>query len=170
MTSRHVLRIEPLTSEAFRPFGDVIEATESTSRRGINAGYAERYHDLAHIDAAEAGGRPLLNIFRAVPRALPLQLSEVERHQLGSQTFMPLTPQCFLAVVAAAGPAPCVDQLRGFLAAPGQGVNYARGTWHHPLIALDAGGDFLVIDRGGPEAAGDCEVMSLIAPEVWVEA
>jgi len=31
------------------------------------------------------------------------------------------------------------------------GVNYARGVWHHPLIALDAVADFLVIDRGGSE-------------------
>ena len=170
MTPRHLLTIEPLTAEAFRPFGDVIEASASGRHYRINAGYAERFHDLARIDTAQAGGRPLLNIFRAVPRALPLQLSEVERHLLGSQVFMPLTPMRFLVVVAPAGPAPRVDRLRCFMAAPGQGVNYARGTWHHPLIALDAGGDFLVIDRGGPEAAGDCEALPLTAPEVWVEA
>ena len=170
MTPRHVLTIEPLTAMAFRPFGDVIEAAESTPHRTINAGYAERYHDLARIDVAASHGRPLLNIFRALPRPLPLQLSEVERHLLGSQAFMPLAPMRFLVVVAPAGPAPRVDQLRCFMAAPGQGVNYARGTWHHPLLALDAGGDFLVIDRGGPEAAGDCEVMPLVAPEVWVNA
>jgi len=56
------------------------------------------------------------------------------------------------------------------MAAPGQGVNYARGTWHHPLLALDAGGDFLVIDRGGPGAADDCEVLSLSDAEVWIDA
>ncbi len=164
-----MLTIEPLTADTFRPYGDVIEAAASGRHYGINAGYAERYHDLARIDTSASRGRPLLNIFRAVPRPLPLQLSEVERHQLGSQAFMPLTPQRFLVVVAAAGPAPRAEQLRCFMAAPGQGVNYARGTWHHPLIALDAGGDFLVIDRGGPDAAGDCEVHLLAVPEVWVE-
>ena len=170
MDSRHVLLIEPLTAEAFRAFGDVIEAADSARHHTINAGFAERYHDLARIDTAESGGRPLLNIFRAVPRALPLQLSEVERHLLGSQAFMPLTPQRFLVVVAAAGPAPLVDQLRCFMASPGQGVNYARGTWHHPLLALDVGCDFLVIDRGGPGAVDDCDVLSLSDAEVWVEA
>jgi len=164
------LAAEPLTAAAFRPFGDVIEASAAATRRTINEGYAERFHDLAHIDTAEQGGRTLVNIFRAVPRPLPLTLSLVERHLLGSQAFVPLAPMRFLVVVAPAGPAPLAEQLRCFMAAPGQGVNYVRGTWHHPLIALDAGGDFLVIDRGGPEAAGDCEVLPLIAPEVWVEA
>lgn len=37
-----------------------------------------------------------------------------------------------------------------FLARPGQGVNYAKGTWHHFLLALEAESDFLVIDREGP--------------------
>ncbi|OYD55049.1 hypothetical protein CGK74_02250 [Thauera propionica] len=31
-----------------------------------------------------------------------------------------------------------------------QGVNYLAGVWHHPLLALDAVSDFIVIDRKGP--------------------
>lgn len=162
------LAAEPLTAAAFRPFGDVIEASAAATRRTINEGYAERFHDLAHIDTAEQGGRTLVNIFRAVPRPLPLTLSLVERHLLGSQAFVPLAPMRFLVVVAMAGPAPRLDQLRCFVAAPGQGVNYARGTWHHPLLALDAGGDFLVIDRGGPGAATDCEEHALVHLHVQV--
>ena len=44
----------------------------------------------------------------------------------------------------------------------------ARGTWHHPLLALDDGGDYFVIDRGSD--ADDCEVLVLDQTEVWVEA
>ena len=40
---------------------------------------------------------------------------------------------------------------RAVLARGGQGINYRRGTWHHPLIALDRVSDFLVIDRGGSD-------------------
>ena len=68
----------------------------------------------------------------------------------------------------AAGPAPSPTELRCFMTRPGQGVNYAAGTWHHPLIALDTGGDFLVIDRGGPQAGEDCEERSLLEADVWV--
>ena len=28
-------------------------------------------------------------------------------------------------------------------------MNYARGVWHHPVLALDRETAFLVIDRGG---------------------
>jgi ureidoglycolate lyase len=166
MTTRHVLRPEPLTAVAFAPFGQVIEARGS--HRAINDGDATRYHDLAHVDTTADGGRTLVNIFRARPHALPLKLKLVERHRLGSQLFMPLSAQRFLVVVAAAGPAPRPEALRCFLTDAGQGVNLARGTWHHPLLALDAGGDYLVIDRGSD--TDDCEVHALDQTEVWIEA
>ena len=166
--ARHWLSVEPLHPQSFRPFGDVIEAGEGAQHRAINEGFAQRYDDLAQLDTGRQGGHPVLSIFRARPRTLPFQLRLVERHRLGSQAFMPLLPQRFLVVVAAAGPAPVPAQLRCFMAAPGQGVNYAPGTWHHPLIALDAGGDFLVIDRGGPSAAEDCDEHPLLDAEVWV--
>ena len=166
-SSAHWLTVEPLQAHAFAPFGDVIEPGAAASRRTINEGFAERFDDLARLDTGRQGGHPVLSVFRARPRPLPLQLRLVERHLLGSQAFVPLRPQRFLVVVAPAGPAPAPAHLRCFMASPGQGGNYGAGTWHHPLIALDAGGDFLVIDRGGPLAAGDCEEHCLLE-EVWV--
>ena len=167
-SSRNWLPVEPLEAHAFAPFGDVIEAGGSARHWTINEGFAERFDDLARLDTLRQQGRPVLSVFRALPRALPLQLRLVERHLLGSQAFVPLQSQRFLVVVAAAGPAPTPAGLRCFLAPPGQGVNYAAGTWHHPLIALDAGGDFLVIDRGGPGASEDCEEQSLLDAQVCV--
>lgn len=164
---RHWLTAEPLDAHAFSLFGDVIAPGEAGKHRTINEGFAERFDDLARLDTGRQGGHPVLRVFRARPRALPFRLRLVERHLLGSQAFVPLLPQRFLVIVAPAGPAPCATQLRCFMARPGQGVNYAAGTWHHPLIALDAGGDFLVIDRGGPLAADDCEEHSLTEADVW---
>ena len=165
---RHWLPVEPLHAQAFAPFGEVIEAGDATPHRTINEGFAQRFDDLARLDTLRQHGRPVLSVFRARPRTLPLQLRLLERHLLGSQAFVPLLPQRFLVVVAPAGPQPTPANLRCFMSRPGQGVNYAAGTWHHPLIALDAGGDFLVIDRGGPHAEEDCEEHSLLGEEVWV--
>ena len=162
------LTVEPLTAAAFASFGEVIEASERASHYGINEGFAERYHDLARIDVGCDGGRAIVSIFRAQPRRLPFQLSLVERHRLSSQAFVPLAGQRFLVVVAAAGPAPEPAALRCFMATGGQGLNMARGIWHHPLLALDAEGDFLVIDRAGPGAATDCEEHSLLQADWWI--
>lgn len=169
-STRNWLAVEPLAPNTFLPFGDVIEPGAGGTYRTINEGFAQRFDDLARLDTDREGGHAVLSVFRARPRALPFQLRLVERHKLGSQAFVPLLSQRFLVVVAPAGPAPTPAQLRCFMTRPGQGVNYAAGTWHHPLIALDSGGDFLVIDRGGPLAGEDCDEHSLLDADVWVPA
>jgi ureidoglycolate lyase len=168
--TRHVLTIEPLSAEAFRPFGDVIEASDAARHFPINEGYAERYHDLARVDVAHGGGHALINIFRAKPRNLPFQLLLLERHPLGSQAFMPLSPLSYLVVVAQAADEPDINNLRCFEAAPGQGVNYARGTWHHPLIARHSVCDFLVLDRGGADDDANCDIHPLTDSSLWIES
>lgn len=170
--SRHILPVQPLTAAGFLPFGEVIEATPGIAHHAINDGHAQRYDDLAEIDTARAGGRPRLAIFRALPRSVPLHLALVERHCLGSQLFMPLAPLRFLVVVAEAGDAPVAQALHAFLAGPGQGINMRPGTWHHPLLALDDGGDFLVVDRAAAATPDDCEVhrFAHCSAEVWITA
>lgn len=148
----------PLERAAFAAFGEVIEASDAARHFTINAGNTERYHDLAHIEPG-AEGRVIVSIFRALPRQLPFRVEIMERHPLGSQAFMPLSGRPWLVVVAPAGPAPQVTDLRVFLARGDQGVNYAPGVWHHPLLALDEVSDFLVIDRGGPGA--NCDEVEL---------
>ncbi|HUT50731.1 MAG TPA: ureidoglycolate lyase [Alphaproteobacteria bacterium] len=146
--SARTIKSEPLTVEAFAPFGDVI-AAGGGERMMINDGTSERFNDIARIDVGAEGGRPNLSFVHAQPRALPLTVRMVERHPLGSQAFMPLGPTPFLVLVAPAGDQVTAADLRAFRTAPGQGINYRRGVWHHPLIALERVSEFIVIDRGG---------------------
>ena len=146
------LAIEPLSAAAFEPFGDVIE-TAGAEVRIINEGTTRRFHDLAAIDVAAEGGAPILSVFRAAARAQPIQIRMVESHPLASQAFFPLSQQDWLVVVCEDnGGEPALDTLRCFQATGWQGVNYARGVWHHPLLALAPSQDFLVVDRDGPGA------------------
>lgn len=139
--------VEPLTREAFAPFGQVID-TEGAEHFPINGGMTERYHDLAKIELAGAHPRPLLSIFRGKPHALPLTLKMVERHPLGSQAFYPLSGRPFLSIVAPdRDGAPGTP--RAFRVSPRQGVNVAINCWHGVLTPLEAVSDFLVVDRGG---------------------
>ncbi|MGB3389651.1 MAG: ureidoglycolate lyase [Pseudaminobacter sp.] len=146
MTDR-VIIARPLTREAFAPFGDVIE-TEGAHHYPINDGRCERYHDLAKVEANGPNARVLVSLFKGTPYEFPLKLSMVERHPLGSQAFMPLSPAPFLVVV-------CPDTNDGpgepqaFLTRPGQGVNYPPNRWHGVLTPIGNPQEFLVVDRGG---------------------
>ncbi len=144
--SREIV-IQPLTAEAFAPFGDVIAAAGIPTRM-INQGNCGRYDDLARLDFA-GEGRPGISVFEAKPCTLPLTLEMVECHPMGSQAFLPLSVDPFLVVVAPdEGGKP--GRPLAFLTQPGQGVNYHRGTWHGVLTPLTGPGLFAVVDRLGP--------------------
>lgn len=139
--------IEPLTREAYAPFGQVIEM-EGAHHYPINGGMTERFHDLAKVELGGVHARPLVSIARGQPYELPLTLKMVERHPLGSQAFYPLSPQPFLSIVALdEGGVPGTP--RAFRTAPGQGINMVMNCWHAVLTPLGAVSDFLIIDRGG---------------------
>lgn len=157
------LTIEPLNSDAFAAFGDVIE-TSGKAHFSINNGSTQRYHDLARIEVGP-NGRPLVNIFRATPLNYPLQVTMLERHPLASQAFIPLSDEPYLVLVAPPGEAVLPEQMRAFSASSRQGVNYHPGTWHHPVLALNQESDFLVIDRGGD---GDNCDETHFASEIWL--
>jgi ureidoglycolate lyase len=137
---------EPLTADAFAPFGDLIEASDRAEMLAINYGWTTRFNALS--DVAVGDGHAILSIFRSRPLT-PLVLKVFERHPLGSQAFMPLQGRPYLVAVAPPGAFDAAG-VRVFRAEAHQGVNYARGTWHHFLLALEAESDFLVVDREGP--------------------
>ena len=163
--SEIVLSAAPLTAQAFALFGDVIEA-EGRAWRWINDGTSQRFDDLARVDVAEQGGRPLISIFRASPQPLPFEVRSLERHPLSSQSFFPLDARPFLVIVADQGNAPIEQRIRAFMSSGQQGVNYHRNTWHHSLIALGQTSNFLVVDRGGPQE--NCEEIRLGSDRVRV--
>ena len=146
------LKASPLTSEAFAPFGDVIE-TEGATHFPINEGAIERYHDLATVSIdTEAGGRTLVSLARPnVVTEFPAPVKIIERHPLASQAFIPMYYDPMVVVVATAQADPAdASQLHAFITNGRQGVNYHPGTWHMPLAATDLSQQWLVVDRGGP--------------------
>lgn len=137
--------IEPMSADAFAPFGDLLEA-KGTPDKIINQGLCGRFHDRARMDFSD--GRAGISIFHSEKRDLPLKLDLVERHPDGSQAFVPMSHQPFLVVVAE-------DQngipqnIRAFLTEAGQAINIHRGVWHGVLTPLYDPGLFAVIDRIG---------------------
>jgi ureidoglycolate lyase len=105
------------------------------------------------------GGRTALSVFRGQPVRFPLRFSEVERHPLGSQAFVPMGVIPFLIVVAPDGAHDRPGEPFAFLSNGRQGVNCGCGVWHHPLLSFEAVSDFLVVDRAGSGA--NCDVAAL---------
>jgi len=140
------IKIQPITAEAFAPYGDVIEVS-GTPDKIINQGLCGRFHDLARM-AFGTDGRAGISLFQAELRILPLTLDMVERHPEGSQAFLPMSMDGFLVIVA-----PDENGAPGtplaFMTKPGQGVNYLPNTWHGVLTPVAGSGLFAVIDRIG---------------------
>jgi ureidoglycolate lyase len=159
------LRLQALTDAAFAPYGRVLHWPAPGAADGaepINGGTALRAELVGDARLTGAAGRAVLSISRALARVLPMLLTELERHQHGSQAFVPLGGARRLAVVVARpGAAPGAADLAAFISDGTQGVLLAPGTWHHALLALDAG-DFLVIERRGE--APDCDLHPLPRP------
>jgi len=161
------LHPESLSRDSFAPYGDVIEsAGESTA--AMNAARFERFDDLCTPDMQD-NARVAVSIARClVANTLPYRIDMVERHPLGSQAFVPLTPAKMVVVVAAPGDSVRASDLRAFVTNGRQGINYHRGTWHMPLIAFTAGQEFLIIDRVAD--VSNCDQCSLDETVMLLEA
>ena len=149
---------EPLSRENFAPFGEVIEC-RGTEPTPMNGSRFALYSDLCRIDI-DHGARIAVRIAKClVATELPLRVAVMERHPLGSQAFVPLTPAPMVLVVAPPGITFCPRDLRAFVSDGAQGINYGRGTWHMPLIGFREGQRYLVIDRHGD--GSNCESREL---------
>lgn len=164
----HLLPLRPLTVEAFEAYGTVIEAEGPGIE--INEGTSLKFADRCRVEL-DQDARAALHIYRPVPTSLPIAISTMERHPLASQAFVPLGQSRF-AVIVSAGEELRRERLAGFLTDGRQGLQYAAGVWHHPLLALDAA-DYLVVDRfcgSESEAQRNLEVRDIAQWSVGIDS
>ena len=129
--------------------------------RAINGGTSQRWDMPGGLHVHAEGGEPCVAIFRAQAQTLPGPWRLLERHRLGTQTFIPLAGARCVVLVARGEASPDLATLAAFAVDGAQGFTLHAGTWHHGLIALDAG-DFVVIERRAPQV--DCEFAELAEP------
>ncbi|MFY1827259.1 ureidoglycolate lyase [Myxococcus fulvus] len=153
-----VLVARPLTPEGFAPYGDVVSAGLGPGALA-NQGTAVRFDWSARLENARESAKPNLAVFRSVARSLPFTVKLLEHHPYSSQVFLPLRCERYLVCVAPTAPSggPDLERLEAFICGPGEGVNYHRGVWHHPIVALDAPAELAMLAwEDGSE--GDCVV------------
>jgi ureidoglycolate lyase len=153
-----------LTPSAFSSFGEVLFFDPDRSRL-VNDGRALRFDTDTRFDHASPDGEPVLAVYRASGGPLPMRLLTFERHPLSSQTFVALSAERFLIVVAPDDRAglPDLERAEAFVGHRNEGVNYARNLWHAPIAAIGADGDFLMLmwESGSAE---DCVFHHLQEP------
>lgn len=128
---------EPITAEAFAPFGEVLAAPDAPGRLYIDGALCNRRPDAA----------PSLSFVFKAPSALPLASTTMERHLHSSQSFVPMEAGRWLVIVAPHGAdgRPEMVRARALLVRPDQGVTYGADVWHHPFTVIDRAARFAVL-------------------------
>ncbi len=129
------LRIEPVTPQAFAPFGDLLPPSEGPQQL------------IDELQNGRASARPRLSMMTVEPKALPLTAAKMERHVHSSQAFVPMDCANYLVMVAPQGAdgKPDLSRLRAFRVPGDTGINYRPDTWHHPLSPLERAGRFAIL-------------------------
>ena len=140
-----VIRARPISAEGFAPYGWLADA-DGSAGRPINDGSSLRIDGVGELQLTADGGAPCLALFRAQPRDPRGPWQVLERHRLGTQTFVPMGGARCMVLVALGDECPDERTLTAFAVAGDQAVTLRAGTWHHGLIAPQ-GGDFVVIER-----------------------
>ena len=124
------LTIQPMTREAFAPYGELID---------------ERGPVELDLDS----GAP--SVFTQTVEARPMEFDFMGRHELTEQVFSPLGTST--SVIAVAPPSRDgsldVKRLGAFLIDGSCAFKLHRGTWHTSAFPLAESATFLVLEREG---------------------
>lgn len=124
------LKVQPMTREAFAPFGVLIDSRGSVE-----------------IDLGE--GKPSLT--GATSEWRPLQFDFMARHKRTMQVFSPLASSRSVIAVAPpnSGNAPDGESIVAFLVDGRLPYAFHKGTWHTPPFPVGEWASYLVVDRAG---------------------
>lgn len=155
------LRLQPLTREAFEPFGQVLD---------YRPGDEKRRNFAAALFNDRTGARPNLRVQSTSPTALPFTARTIERHRRSSQMFAPISGGRYVVTVFPSDQAgdPVIAEGQAFLANGDQAINFNRDTWHHGFMAHGGEGVFLML-RWEDGGADDEEFRPLDRPIVLAD-
>ncbi|MFN7928571.1 MAG: ureidoglycolate lyase [Blastocatellia bacterium] len=124
------LEVQPLTPEAFAPFGEIIR---------------ERGQIEVDLDGGQAGF-----VAQTVEKR-PMEFDFLGRHRRTEQVFSPLggTKSILAVAMPTEEDSPNENQMAAFLLDGSCAFKLHRGTWHTSVFPLEDRASFLIVDREG---------------------
>lgn len=140
-TEVRYVEVEPLTPEAFAPFGDVL-SVEGRERLPINL-----YPGVDVFRADFHTNRPMEWLLTRND-VRDFRILYLERHMELTQAFISLGGKPFIQTVAAPDArleddVPALDEIKAFMVPGDVATNMHPGTWHEPPFGLVDGQTFL---------------------------
>ena len=141
-----IIKAEPLTSEAFAPYGQVLMGTGEGP---------ERHNFAADMENLRTNAKPNMTFMRVALSNLPVRIETLEQHPYSNQAFIPLngTGQLVAVCPSTGDGKPIIEKLAAFVSTGSQAINYNAKVWHAPRMAISEPGEFIMFrwDDGGPE-------------------
>ncbi len=159
-----ILHSQPISAANFAPYGSLVS---SAGLNGIpvNEGRGLRLETAAKLIHTTSAPKPNLALYQIEGSNWPVPVKMLERHRHSAQMFLPLNGGSFLIVVAGslATGEPEIASLQAFTVQRGQGIVYAPGVWHLPLVALEHHAEFAMLmwEDGTQD---DCDERLLASP------
>jgi len=144
--STYVVKAQPLTPEAFEPYGEVIMEPLSAPDQDFPA---YRYWDrIVSLDFT--GSPPELAYVRMFHR--PFKATSLERHRKATQTFVPVGCAAGVVVVVPGNPddadeRPDPARAAAFFLDGRVGYHLKRGTWHQSMFPTGPTADYVMVVR-----------------------
>lgn len=131
---QHKISVEPLTPEAFRPFGKVIDLPEGAPSKAGDGWDCWSYVQM--MDVHEPIGMGLV-----VTKSREPVVASMERHVSREELLLAFDQEIIQPVAECADiddPHECPDArtVRCFVIKPGQAIVIGRGVWHSPAYPV----------------------------------
>ena len=137
------VKIEPLTNQAFEPFGEVLGPTEGPPDWVNESGVASRFTNFFAEGTTKVG----IVTFNYQKPPTEHQIVQLEQHYRVTEAKIPLDGKASIVYVAEPTPygtKPDLDNFRAFLSDGSSGVMLHRLTWH-----ARAAGSMLAVNHPG---------------------
>ncbi|EPY51469.1 ureidoglycolate hydrolase [Schizosaccharomyces cryophilus OY26] len=173
---------KPFTSENFSPYGTVVQPKDNGPMVVANGGTATKYLGVSesvnnYSKSSTPSFKATWNFFSTKPSVVPadedspaFQIKVLERHPYTTQTFIPLCRDAeedsYLVAVAPDAPdgLPDWDHVEIFVAKGYQGVTYAAGVWHAPMVTIGKETMLAAFNYENGVGDDDCQVQSAPFP------